>query len=82
MESHKIQRLEFISDKIEGGDCKREVICISFGHPTKKNGLCEALHGRGPWSELERPWEAPWGARRRGRGRRRGGIARGQHGGC
>jgi hypothetical protein len=37
MESHKIQRLEFILDKIEGGDCKREVICIHFGHPTKKD---------------------------------------------
>jgi hypothetical protein len=46
MKSHKIQRLEFISDKIEGGDCKREVICIRFGHPTKKTRLCEALHGR------------------------------------
>jgi hypothetical protein len=37
MESHKIQRLEFISDEIEGEDCKREVICICFSHPTKKN---------------------------------------------
>jgi hypothetical protein len=37
MESHKIQRLEFISDKIEGGDCKREVIYICFDHPMKKN---------------------------------------------
>jgi hypothetical protein len=37
MESHKIQRLEFVSDKIEGGDCKRDIICICFGHPTKKN---------------------------------------------
>jgi hypothetical protein len=25
--SRKIQRLEFVSDKIEGGDCKREVMC-------------------------------------------------------
>jgi hypothetical protein len=39
MKSHKIQKLEFISDKIEGRDCKREVMCIRFGHPTKKNEL-------------------------------------------
>jgi hypothetical protein len=30
MKSCKIQRLEFISDKIEGGDSKREVVCIFF----------------------------------------------------
>jgi hypothetical protein len=35
--SLKIQILEFISDKIEYGDSKREVMCIHFGHPTKKN---------------------------------------------
>jgi hypothetical protein len=39
MESCKIQRLEFISDKIEGGDYKRKVICIHFSHPTKKNKI-------------------------------------------
>jgi hypothetical protein len=39
MESHKIRRLEFVSDKIEGGDCKREVICIRFGYPTKKKEI-------------------------------------------
>jgi hypothetical protein len=37
MESRKIQRLEFVLDKIEGGDSKREVIRIRFGHTTKKN---------------------------------------------
>jgi hypothetical protein len=36
MKSRKIQRLEFISDKIEGKDSKREVMCIHFGYPTKK----------------------------------------------
>jgi hypothetical protein len=35
MKSQKIQRLEFVSDKIEGGDSKREVIYIYFGHPMK-----------------------------------------------
>jgi hypothetical protein len=39
MKSHKIWRFEFVSDKNEGGDSKREVVCIHFGHPTKKNGL-------------------------------------------
>jgi hypothetical protein len=39
MKSHKIQRLEFVLDKIEGGDSKRKVVCIRFGHPMKKNGL-------------------------------------------
>jgi hypothetical protein len=28
-----------VSDKIEGGDCKRKIVCIHFGHPIKKNGL-------------------------------------------
>jgi hypothetical protein len=28
-------------------------MCIHFDHPTKKTGLCEALHGRRPWPELE-----------------------------
>jgi hypothetical protein len=26
-------------NKIKGGDSKREVVCIQFGYPTKKNGL-------------------------------------------
>jgi hypothetical protein len=39
MKSHKIWRLEFVSDKIDGGDYKREVMCICFGHPMKKNEL-------------------------------------------
>jgi hypothetical protein len=28
-----------VSDKIEGGDSKRKVVRIHFGHPMKKNGL-------------------------------------------
>jgi hypothetical protein len=35
----KIRRFEFVSDKIEGGDCKREIMRIHFGHPMKKNEL-------------------------------------------
>jgi hypothetical protein len=56
MESRKIRILEFISDKIECGNCKRNVICIRFGHPTKKNDLgysspWEGSHGRS-WSSV------------------------------
>jgi hypothetical protein len=47
MKSHKILRLEFVSDKIEGGDRKKKVMYIHFGHPTKKNELV--------WGS---PWEA------------------------
>jgi hypothetical protein len=39
MKSRKIQRLEFVLDKIEGRDSKRKIMCIRFGHPTKKNGF-------------------------------------------
>jgi hypothetical protein len=39
IESHKMWRLEFVSDKIEGEDCKREFMCIDFGCPMKKNDL-------------------------------------------
>jgi hypothetical protein len=39
MKSHKIQRLEFISDKIEGRNSEREVVCIHLGHPTMENDL-------------------------------------------
>jgi hypothetical protein len=39
MNSHEIQKLEFISDKIEGGGSKRKVVHIRFGDPTMKNGL-------------------------------------------
>jgi hypothetical protein len=35
----RVWRLEFISDKIEGVDCKRKVVRICFSHSTKKNGL-------------------------------------------
>jgi hypothetical protein len=91
MESRKIQRLEFISDKIEGGDCKREVICIGFGHPTKKNEFVwgspwEGSHG---WAQgpLVAAWQAS-GRGREGRGRGhgwgcslgRGGLQGGRHG--
>jgi hypothetical protein len=39
MESRKIQRLEFVSDKIEGRGSKGKVVRSLFGHPKKKNGL-------------------------------------------
>jgi hypothetical protein len=56
MKSHKIQRLEFVSDKIEDEHSKREVMCICFCHPTKKNelvsaSLWEGSHGQS-WSSM------------------------------
>jgi hypothetical protein len=39
MKSRKIWRLEFVSDKIEGGDSKGMVVCINFSCPMKKNDL-------------------------------------------
>jgi hypothetical protein len=45
--------LEFVSDKIEGGDCKREVMCILSDHPTKKNELVRGS----PWKgSHDRSW--------------------------
>jgi hypothetical protein len=67
MKSRKIQRLEFVSDKIEGGDYKRVSCASILVKPRRKMSLCEALHGRRPWPELELHGR-PSGARRRGRG--------------
>jgi hypothetical protein len=68
MKSRKIQRLEFVSDKIEGGDSKREVIYIRFDHPTKKNELVRDS----PWEDGA-SWE-PMGSSpergERGKGKR------------
>jgi hypothetical protein len=75
MKSHKIQRLEFISDKIDVGDCKRKVVRIRFGHPTKKTSLVRALHGRRPWPDFELHGRRLWGLigeEERGRGGERG----------
>jgi hypothetical protein len=52
MKSHKIWRLEFISDKIEGGDGKRKVVRIRFGCPTKKTELGWGLLW---WAAIARP---------------------------
>jgi hypothetical protein len=47
MKSRKIWILDLISDKIEAGDSKREVMYICFGHPTmRKIVLFGALYGR------------------------------------
>jgi hypothetical protein len=82
MESHKIQRLEFVSDKIEGVDCKREVICIRFCHPMKKNEIVCVSPWEAAMAGVEAPWEAAMGAPRRGErgGRRRGRERLGGHG--
>jgi hypothetical protein len=58
MKSHNIQRLEFVLDKIKGGDYKREVRCICFDHPTKKN---ELVWGS-PWEVAMAGVEASMGA--------------------
>jgi hypothetical protein len=62
--------------------------------PRRKTSLCEALHGRRPWPELELPWEPMGSSTERGkRGKEEGnrgallgggmGAARGRHGrGC
>jgi hypothetical protein len=89
MESRKIQILEFVSDKIEGGNYKREVIYIRFGHPMKKNEIVCSSPWEAAMAGVEAPWEAAMGARRRGErgGRRRGrgrlgGARLGGHGGA
>jgi hypothetical protein len=61
-------------DKIEGGDSKREVMCICFNHPTKKNSLVEAPHGRRPWPVMGSSPE------RKGKGERGGAWGRGAMG--
>jgi hypothetical protein len=66
-ESCKIQRLEFISDKIEGGDSKREVICIHFGQPTKKNEIVWGSPWEAAMAGLEAPWELMGSSQERGR---------------
>jgi hypothetical protein len=35
MKSYKIRRLELVLDKIEAGNSKRNVVCISFSCPMK-----------------------------------------------
>jgi hypothetical protein len=59
MKSHKIRRLEFVSDKIEGGDYKREVVCTRF------------VHGRATMARVGAPWltmgSSPEGKGERGR---------------
>jgi hypothetical protein len=60
--SCKIQRLELVSDKIEVRDSRRKVVCIRFGHPSKKMALVGALHGMVAMVELELH-EWPWWTR-------------------
>jgi hypothetical protein len=79
MKSHKIERLEFVSNKIEGGTCKRGVIWICFGHPTKEN---EIVWGS-PWETAMAGVGASMGAHGELAGEGRGlGPAWGGAGGC
>jgi hypothetical protein len=66
-----------ISDKIEGSDSKRKVVCIHFGHPMKKTALVRALHGRVAMAGVGAPWPAMGeltGKERVGEGEGRGGA--------
>jgi hypothetical protein len=45
-----------------------EVRCIHFGHPIKKNNFVWGSPWRAAMTRVGAPWEAPWGARRKGRG--------------
>jgi hypothetical protein len=55
MKSHKIWRLEFVSDKIEGRDSKRKVMRIHFDHSMKKWHWLKLSMGGGhgiSWSSM------------------------------
>jgi hypothetical protein len=79
MKSRKIRRFELVLDKIKGEDSKREIMCISFGSPTKKNRACLRASMKGTaMAELKlhgQPWELTRRGREGGRGRGRGGDA-------
>jgi hypothetical protein len=55
---NEIQRLEFVSDKVEPGDNKREVMCMRFDCSPKKNDLVGALHRRAAMAGLRALWPA------------------------
>jgi hypothetical protein len=75
MKSHKIQRLELVSDKIEGGDRKMNILCIRFSCPTKKIKLVCGLSWRGrPWPSSSSMAFHGEGGNGRGKGRRGGGV--------
>jgi hypothetical protein len=93
MESHKIQRLEFVSNKIEGEDCKRKVICIHFDHPTKKNEFVWGSVWEAAMAKVGASMEAHrelTGEGKEGEGEEEGGArpgerlgeGEGRHGGC
>jgi hypothetical protein len=58
MKSHKIQRLEFVSDKIEGRDKKRKAVRIHFSCPTKRNKLGWDFPWEAAMAALQTPWPA------------------------
>jgi hypothetical protein len=87
-ESRKIQRLEFVSDKIEGEDCRREVMCICFGHPRRKWDCVRLSMGGGhgwSWSSINGDMASSWERRRGKEERGRGallGVRLGEREGC
>jgi hypothetical protein len=81
MKFRKIQKLEFVSDKIEGGNSKRKIVHICFGHLTnEKQPWIELSIGRSH-DQTSSSMSGHGGARRRGkRGGRVGERGRGR--GC
>jgi hypothetical protein len=72
MKSHKIWRLEFVSDKIETGDSKRKVVHICFSHASKKNDLGWRSPWKGGHGQTLSSMGQPWGLV--GEGREREGV--------
>jgi hypothetical protein len=77
MKSRKIRRLEFVLDKIEGGDSKRGSYASVLVIPQRKMSFCEDLHGGGhgrSWSSIN----GGMGAHRRGEGEGEGKEGQGE----
>jgi hypothetical protein len=73
MNSRKIQRLEFVSDKIEGGIARGRSCAPVLVIPRRKMTLVRAPRGRAAMAGVGAPWEAKGEltgeGRERGRGR-------------
>jgi hypothetical protein len=74
--SYKIQRLEFISEKLRVEIVRRRLCASVLVVSRGKTALVRALPGRRPWLDFElhgRPWGSSPERRERGKGRGRGG---------
>jgi hypothetical protein len=73
--SYKIQRLEFISEKLRVEIVRRRLCASVLVVSRGKTALVRALPGRRPWLDFElhgRPWGSSPERRERGKGRGRG----------